>query len=207
MIRIITLLIALACNVVTAQSQYETNMKQALTLWDENKPGEASVLFEKIAGTEKSNWLPSYYVALVNTTEALKTKDKEKLSALLVKAQAAQDIAMALSPNNAELLVNQARIHLANIIADPMRNGMTLSGLVDDLYSKAVSIAPNNPRVVFCKAEFDMGYARYFGNDTKPMCADVERAVALFANFKPETQFSPNWGKKRAEETLKECKG
>ena len=206
MIRIITLIILFVCNGVSAQSQYETGMQNAFALWGENKPTEASALFERIAGAEKTNWLPSYYVALVNTTEAFQTKDKEKISALLTKAQAAQDNAMALSPNNAELLVMQAMIHTAWIVYDPMNNGMKLSGKVNEIYTKALVLAPDNPRVVFSKAEFEIGSAAYFGNDIAPMCKEVERAVALFATFKPETPFSPKWGKERAEEALKKCK-
>jgi len=55
---------------------------------------EASDLFERIASAEKSNWLPNYYVALVNTTTAFGTKDKDKVNLLLSKAQKALDIEM-----------------------------------------------------------------------------------------------------------------
>jgi len=205
MIRIITLLVAFVCNFAAAQTQYETGMQKAFALWEEDKPTEASAVFEKIASVEKDNWLPSYYVALVNTTEAFKTKDKEKINALLIKAQAAQDAAVVLSPNNAELLVLQAMIHTAKIVANPMSHGMRLSPVVNELYAKALIIAPDNPRVVLNKAKFDIGTAKFFGNDTKPMCAQLERAVTLFANFKPETPFSPKWGRESAEEVLKEC--
>ena len=205
MIRAITFFIFFVCNVITAQSQYETGMKQAFALWDENKAVEASALFERIAAAEKNNWLPLYYVALVNTTEAFKTKDKQTISALLAKAQSAQDSATALSPNNAELLVMQAMIHTAWIVADPMTNGMKLSAPTRELYAKALIIAPNNPRVVFNKAQFEIGSAKFFGNDTKPMCAEIERSIGLFVNFKPETLFSPKWGKERAEAALLEC--
>ena len=206
MIRAITLFILFMCNVISAQSQYESGMQKALGLWGENKPAEASALFERIAAAEKTNWLPSYYVALVNTTEAFKTKDKAAVAALLAKAQTAEDNATALSPNNAELLVMQAMIHTAWIAFDPMTNGMKLSGPVMELYDKAQTLAPANPRVVFCRAEFEMGAASYFGNDTKPICAEIERSLGLFAGFKPETPFSPKWGKDRAEAMLKECK-
>ncbi|KGO92975.1 tetratricopeptide repeat protein [Flavobacterium subsaxonicum] len=205
MIRLITMIIVFVCSTVSAQSQYETGMKKAFSLWEENKSSEASALFERIAAAEKNNWLPSYYVALVNTTEAFQTKDKEKISALLIKAQAAQDNAVAISPNNAELLVMQAMIHTAWIVYDPMTNGMKLSGTVNEIYEKAIALAPNNPRVVFSKAEFEIGASRYFGSDTAPMCKEVERAIGLFATFEPETPFSPKWGKDRAEQALKEC--
>ncbi|MXN89877.1 hypothetical protein GR160_01440 [Flavobacterium sp. Sd200] len=206
MIRIITILIAFVCNIAAAQSQYENGMQKAFTLWGDNKPTEASALFERIAAVEKNNWLPSYYVALVNTTEAFKTKDKQTINALLVKAQTALDNAVVISADNAELLVVQAMIHTAKIVADPMNNGMKLSPVVTELYDKALKLAPNNPRVVFNKAQFEMGSAQFFGSSTKPMCEQIERSVTLFANFKPETPFHPKWGKENAEEALKECK-
>lgn len=205
MIRIITTMFLFICSLAGAQSQYETGMKKAFTLWGEDKATEASAMFERIASVEKNNWLPSYYVALVNTTEAFKTKDREKIAALLAKAQTAQDNATAIAPDNAELLVMQATIYTAWVVYDPMTNGMKMSGKINELYTKAQLLDPKNPRAVFGKAEYALGSAKYFGSDTKPICAEVERAVGLFANFKPETPFSPDWGKDRAEQTLKEC--
>lgn len=206
MTRVITIIILFVCNIVCAQSQYEQGMKKAFGLWGEGKDAEASALFERIAAVEKDNWLPNYYVAFINTIQAFQTQDKDKINALLTKAQTAQDEASALSPDNPELIVMQAMIYTAWIVYDPMTNGMKYSTKGNQLYAKALALAPNNPRVVFSKAEFEMGGAAYFGQDTAPMCKEVERAVGLFATFKPETPFHPSWGKERAEEKLKECK-
>jgi hypothetical protein len=74
-----------------------------------------------------------------------------------------------------------------------------------ETYGKALAIAPNNPRAVFGKAEYEIGGAKYFGTDTKPMCTEINRSIELFAKFKPETSFSPKWGLERALEAQKEC--
>lgn len=206
MTKIITTIAFFICSLVAGQSQYEKGMSQALQLWGEGKSTEASALFERIASAEKDNWLPNYYVALVNTTEAFKTKDKEKISALLTKAQSSLDIEVAKYPNNVELMVVQAMIHTAWIVYDPMTNGMRLSSTVVGIYTKASFLAPENPRVVSGKAEFEIGGAKYFGTDIKPLCAQIEKSIELFAKFKPETPFSPTWGLERAQETLKGCK-
>lgn len=205
MIRAITVIILFVCHTVCGQSQYETGMQKAFALWGEGKSAEASALFERIAAAEKDNWLPNYYVALVNTTTAFQTKDKEQVNALLTKAQEAYDKADLISPDNAELLVMQAMIHTAWIAFDPMTNGMKLSPVVKQLYTKAKTLAPENPRVVFCAAEFDMGGAAFFGQDTTPMCAEVERSITLFNNFKAEEAFYPQWGLDRAQATLAKC--
>lgn len=205
MIKLITTITLFICTLATAQSQYEKGMSQALQLWNEGKSTEASALFERIASAEKDNWLPNYYVAFVNTTESFKTKDKEKINALLTKAQSVLDIETVKYPKNVELMVAQAMIHTAWIVYDPMTNGMRLSSTIMGIYTKAQFLAPENPRVVFGKAEFEIGGAKYFGTDTKPLCKEIEKSIKLFANFKPETPFSPTWGLKRAEEALKQC--
>lgn len=207
MTRVITSLVLFICSMVFAQAptQYEQGMGKALGLWKEGKSTEATAIFERIASVEKTNWLPNYYVALINTIETFKSEDKSKNPAYLEKAQTALDDANAISPNNPELMVVQALIYTAWIVQDPMANGMKYSSKAMEQYYKAQAIAPENPRVVFSKAEFEIGGAKYWGKDTKPMCAEVERSIGLFAKFKPETAFHPNWGLDRAKEVLATC--
>ena len=202
---IITTAMLLTAFFTQAQSQFEQGMNKAFELWKTGNPTEASAMFERIASVEKDNYLPNYYVALVNTTTAFQEKDKEKVAALLNKAQESVDIEFAKDPENAEILVMQALIYTAWISSDPMTNGMKLSGKVMEMYGKAEKLAPENPRVVFGKAEFEIGGARYFKQDTKPMCAQIDKAITLFSNFKPESVYHPNWGLDRALQAQKEC--
>jgi len=206
MTKIIVVFVLFISSLVSAQGQFEQGMGKAFQLWGEGKNKEASDMFERIAAAEKTSWLPNYYVALVNTTTAFGTKDKEEINLLLTKSQNALDLEMIKTPNNPELLVMQAMIYTAYIAFDPMTNGKKYSGTVMGLYSKAQGIAPENPRVVFGKAEFEIGGAKFWGTDTKPMCAQIEKAIGLFATFKPETPFSPKWGLERAQAALKNCK-
>jgi hypothetical protein len=194
------------CSLLTAQTQFEQGMGKAMQLWGEGKDSEAVATFERIASVEKTNWLPNYYIAFVNTISAFNTKDKEKVNALLTKAQDAIDNASLIIPNNAEIMVVQAMLYTAILVQDPMTNGQKYSGLVMEQYAKALVINPNNPRAVFSKAEFEIGGAKYWGTDTKPMCDAIAKSIELFANFKPETQFHPKWGADRAKEALENCK-
>jgi tetratricopeptide (TPR) repeat protein len=206
MTKIITIITLFVTSLFFGQGKYEEGMGKAFQLWKEGNNTEASAMFERIASAEKNNWLPNYYVGLVNVTTAFTTQDKEKLSALLDKAQDAIDAELAKTPENPELLVVQAMIYTAWIVYDPMANGQKYGAKAMQVYEQAIKIAPENPRVVFCKAEFEIGGAKFWGADIKPICAEVDRAIALFATFKPENQFSPSWGLDRALETQKECK-
>ncbi len=203
----VLIILALAISgLIQGQENYEQGMDQAFLLWEEGKNDEASALFEKVGSTEKENWLPNYYVALVNTTSAFKTQDFNKMNDLLSKAQTSLDNELAENPNNVELLVMQAMIHTAWIAFDPMSYGQKLSPSVMRLYAKAEAIAPNNPRLILSKARFEMGTAQFFGSDIKPICTQIERSVELFDNFKAETKYSPNWGKDQALAILNNCK-
>lgn len=194
-------------SLLQAQTTYENGMNKAFSLWKEGKVTEASNMFERISTAEKDNWLPSYYAAQVLIIDGFsKLKDKEVLDAQLKKAQTFLDEASTRSKNNPEIMVLQAMLHTVYVASDGATYGMTLSVKIVSLYTKAAEIAPDNPRVVLSKAEWDMGSAKYFGQDTKPFCEQIEKSLELFANFKPESAYHPNWGKERAEQLSKDCK-
>ena len=191
---------------VTAQSQYEKGMTKAFELWGQGNPTEASNLFERIAKAEKDNWIPSYYVGYINIMTSFGIKDEAKLNAQLEKAGEYLDNALLLSPNNAEIMIIQALKNTAYIAFDGQKYGMTLSAKNAAIYEKAIKVAPNNPRVMLGKAEWDMGAARFFGKSTEPYCKDIAKALEIFkTEEKSEVKFAPSWGKERAEQVLEQC--
>jgi hypothetical protein len=194
----------LVSGILNAQTNYEKGMQKAFELWKTN-PTEASNLFERIAEAESENWLPSYYAAQINIVQSFGIKDEDILNAQLSKAQTLLDGAKSISKDNSEILVLQALLYTAWVAYDGATYGMTLSGQISALYAQAEQLAPDNPRVILNKAEWGMGSARFFGQDTSPFCKDIERATELFANFKPESPFHPNWGKERSEQMLNSC--
>jgi hypothetical protein len=189
---------------VNAQ-QYEQGMGKALGFWKEGKSIDALAILERIALTEKDNWLPNYYIALICTNEAFNPSNKDKINTLLSKADEVLALELGKNPNNAELLLLQAMSKTALLASDPMTYGMTLSPKIAGIYARVSVIAPENPRVVFCKAEFEMGVAKWTGADVKKLCDDVEKSIGLFATFKDETPFYPRWGLDRAQANLKNC--
>ncbi len=192
--------------ILSAQSNYHKGMEKAFELWKNNQLPEAEQLFERIAAAEPDTWLPSYYSAQMNSLKTWGEKDASKVKAQLEKAQNFLNDAMAIEKDNADLLVMQAQI-LTNWVAfDGMTYGMKYSAKITDLYNKAYALAPNNPMVVLGRAEWNMGSARFFGQDIKPFCKDVEKAIQLFVNFKPESPFHPNWGRERAQQVADSCK-
>lgn len=203
---IMTLVISLTLSQSSAQTNFEKGMAKAFELWKANKWDDAENMFERIAKAEKDQWLPNYYIAQMNSLKSWNVKDETVLKAQLDKAQEHLDIAMTKSEENAELLVMQAQIYINWVAFDGATYGMKYASKVAQLYEKAVKLEPTNPRAVFCKADWAMGSAKYFGKDTAPYCKDIEASIKLFDTFKPETDFHPNWGKERAEQVAEACK-
>ena len=201
---IITLLII--TGITQAQTNFENGMTKAFQLWEADKTDEAENMFERIAKAEPEEWLPNYYIAQINSIKSWNVKDESVLKGQLDKAQEHLDMAMTKNEDNVELLVMQAQV-LTNWVAfDGMTYGMKYSGKVNQLYAKASELAPNNPRVVFSKAAWNMNSAKYFGKDTAPYCQEIEASIELFNTFKATSEFHPNWGQKRAKQSLDACK-
>ncbi|WP_055448395.1 hypothetical protein [Lacinutrix mariniflava] len=211
MYRLALIIIMLVTSQVQAQtpteSKYQTSMQKAMALWQENKTEDAVNLFERIASAEQDNWLPSYYAAQVLILDGFTImQDTKKLNAQLLRAQDFINDATTNSKNNPEILVMQAILYTVYVASDGAKYGMTMAPKVEQFYMKAQKLDPANPRVVLNKAEWNMGSARYFGQDTKPFCKEFDKALELFVNFKPESEFHPNWGKERAEAMIQSCK-
>lgn len=204
--QLIIIILLLVSSIGSAQTNFEKGMQKAFELWQDGKTDEAQNMFERIANAESEEWLPHYYIAQINSLKSWNVKDEAVLKAQLDKAQEHLNSAMAISKDNPELMVMQAQV-LTNWVAfDGMTYGMKYSAKISELYRKAYELDPNNPRVAFGKAEWGMGSAQYFGQDTTPYCEEMERSIELFTNFKPESAIHPNWGKERAEEVVKSCK-
>ena len=189
---------------VTAQSPYEKGMTKALSLWQQGKNNEATNLFERIANAEKDNWIPYYYAGFVTTLSSFEIKDEAKLKVNLEKAASFLDKAAAISSNNPEIMIAQALVNTAYIAFDGQKYGMTLSGKNVQIYTKALKIAPNNPRVILSKAEWDIGGAKFFGQPIDGFCKDIKRAIELYKEEKQTKKFFPYGSIERAEQVLKE---
>ncbi|SDB23011.1 hypothetical protein SAMN03097699_0201 [Flavobacteriaceae bacterium MAR_2010_188] len=200
-------LVMLATTIATnAQNNYETTVGSALELMQKGEMLKAEGIFERVSQAETDQWLPHYYVAHINNLLSWGEQDQQQLKSKLDKAQSEIEKAMAISPNNPELLVMQAQILTNWVSHDGQTYGMMYSAKINELYGKAAQIAPNNPRVVYCKAQWDMGSAKYFGKDVTPYCDQINTSLELFANFKPESSISPNWGEEQANQLSKQCK-
>jgi len=203
---VVALIISFVSSQIDAQTNFEKGMTKAFELWQADKTDQAENMFERIAKAEPEEWLPNYYIAQINSLKSWNEKDEAILKSQLDKSQEHLDLAISKSENNAELLVMQAQVYTNWVAFDGMTYGMKYGAKIAELYNKAYELAPTNPRVSFGKAEWGMGSAKYFGQETAPYCKEIEASIELFDTFKAKSKFYPNWGKERAEQVVKQCK-
>lgn len=202
-------LIAICISTVTiAQTNYEKGMRKAMELWDADKLDEASNLFERIATAEKDNWLPSYYVAQIAIVKNWKDFENQKEATLKLNLDNAQEyvnMMRTLDIKNPYADYLQAQLYTVWVAYDGMKYGMKYAGTIGELYQKMVNKEPDNPIFIAGKAQWDMGSAKYFGSTIEPYCTALQRAITLFATFKPATEFHPSYGLKGAQEAAMDC--
>ena len=203
---IIIIALLIISGITQAQTNFEKGMSKAFELWQDGKTDEAQNMFERIAKAEPTEWLPDYYIAQINSLKSWSEKNPSTLKAQLDKAQKHIDAAITKSEDNAEILIMQAQIYTNWVVFDGMTYGMKYGGKIAELYEEASELEPENPRAAFCKADWAMGSAKYFGKDTAPYCKDIEASLELFDTFKPESALHPNWGKERAVQVAEDCK-
>lgn len=182
-----------------AQSPYDAGMTEAFELWRNEKPTEAANLFERIAKAENDNWLPYYYASQVKIVQSFPMTQPAMKEQLLNEAQELLDEAKGQGGDEVELLVLQAMLHTARLTVDPAVYAMKLSPVITDLYTKASKLAPENPRLALSRTEWNMGSARYFGEDPKVYCPDLKDGLKLFEKEERSPMIAPAWGKERLQ--------
>ncbi len=206
MIRLVlALCIYLVSQVTFSQSKFEQSMQQAFQLMHEKKYDQAANLFERIGNAEPTHWLPYYHLSLLKTRTTFGMKDATKIESQLKIAEKFVDKADKISPNNSEIYVLKAFINVAKIASNPMVYGASLSGKTTELYQKAIALDKTNPRAQSGLIDFKMGAARFFKQDLKPLCKELQQSLELYDNFKPISKLHPNWGRERVVEVLKSC--
>lgn len=177
---------------------YETEMSKGLDLWKNNKPWEATAIFERIIENNPDKWLPYYYIAQIHISSSFTESDAEALEMKLEKAQVYLDKGMQVSKDNAELFALQGHLYSAKIVSDPQKYGRALSEKAMRTYTKAVKLDPENPRVKLAAIEWNIGSAKYLGGSVASNCEALEKTIELFTNFKAKEPFYPTRGKERA---------
>ena len=195
----------MTASIVNSQSQYESGMQKAFGLWQEGKSTEAVALFERIGQAEKDNWIPIYHAANVLIASQFQLEDQVMKNSMLEKAKGIIAEAHKRSPKNSEITTLEGLLYTGYVAMDPGTFGMKYSPMIMQLHSTAVALDPNNPRALANKIEYEMGSARFFGNDLAPYCVKMKEILPKFENQKSDVPFAPSYGIERARQVAESC--
>ncbi len=202
----ILLLACLSLLGFSAQGQsYEKAMKEGFDLWDENEDEKAVALFQRIAQAEPDQWLPSYYAANVDIVHAFNHAQEEQVEPLLQRAMGNIAEAKRRSPDNSEITTLEGSLYTAYVTMNPAVYGRKYSGKIMRLHEEAIEQNPNNPRAHMNLIEYEMGYARFMGQDMSAQCDLMKTVVVLYDEYETEEPFAPKYGKERALNILENC--
>ena len=184
---------------------YDQGMQKAFGLWEENKAMEASALFERIGEAEKDNWIPYYHAANALISSSFNMEDKSKRNEVLKKAKTIIETAHKLSPDNSELITLEGVLYTGYVAMDPETYGMQYSSKIMGLHGKALELDPKNPRAQLNKIEYEIGTARFFGQDLGTFCGPLSKTRPLFENQDSSVPYAPSYGIQRLDPIMAQC--
>lgn len=201
------LLSLLFLTVAIADDKYEKEIKKNLEKIDDCKtPNDFIKLannFERIAVAEKDKWLPYYYSAFVYVLASYTDSVNSRKDIYLDKAFKFNGIADSLMPNNSEIYTLKGMISQARMQIDPMNRWQKYGADATANLTKAMQIDTLNPR-----PEYLIGVGTYytpqqFGGGPQTAKPILEKSLAKYEKFIPESEIAPNWGRENLEEILK----
>jgi len=210
----ITIALFLSVNFLFAQSEkYTAAMTESIKDFSvsENKepvPAEWQALanrFERIASAEPKEWLPRYYATYAYSMLAFFGKNTTEKDQMVDKAEALLKEAVAIAGENSELMLLDAQVHQARMLADPQSRYQTEGPLFEASLKKAEALSPDNPRVYLMKGSNLYYTPEQFGGGKKVAKPILEKAVEKFATFQPAGPLFPNWGQGQAGYMLGEA--
>lgn len=195
-----------------AQSEkYTAAMKKNLAAMDTAFSSPASLIslansFERIATTEKNQWLPYYYAAFLQVNAGIMDQDRSKADAIADKATALLNAADSLSPNNSEISCVKSVIASCHMLVNPQERWMQYGQESAKQLETAIQQDPTNPRPNFLKGQGLKYTPEQFGGGCATAKPELETALQKYNAFKPASDISPNWGKQIVEQLLSDCK-
>ena len=190
---------------ICAQSKYEQGMTKAFDLIEQNKIDQAVALFERISKAETDNWIPTYHATHTLVWSSFNITDEEQRLNVLERAKQLLKETYKRSPNNPEVLSLEAKLLTSYMAFDPATYGMMYAMKIEGINQRAYQLAPDNPRVLVGKIQYDAGKAQFFGEDITPYCEEMKEIIPKFKTEENQVTFAPSHGLREAEGFISQC--
>ena len=169
---------------------------------------DISNAFERIAETEKNQWLAFYYAAHAQVLHGymLAQTNPAALDPIADKAEQLINKAEALEKNNSEITCVKSMIAQLRMMVNPMQRFQQYGTLMNEYLEKAKQQDPANPRPYALQSQSLFYTPAQFGGGCATAKPIAEQGMKLEEAFKPKTELHPKWGKQQFEMVLNGCK-
>jgi tetratricopeptide (TPR) repeat protein len=195
-------------NVMAQQPNFESAIKETLTLLDSAKtPADMQQVigrFTRITQAENNRWEAFYYLAYTQIYFSFWEKDGDKKDAILDEAQKSIDKALKVNGDKSELYALQGYLYQGRIQVSSMR-GMTYSPKAAEVLEKAIKENPENPRAYFLLGQNIYYTPSMFGGGSKNALPKFQKAKELFEKFNGNSGIEPKWGVKLNQRMIDNC--
>ncbi len=192
-----------------AQSNYQKGMSKGMEMLKAAKTAEdflnVSNHFERVSNVEKEEWAPIYWNAYVTMIAAMNSQKESQQDELYDKALMLVDKLEGKEIDQSEFYTLKAYVTLMRISVSPMTRAPLGTPAAMEMLEKAQKLNPSNPRPFYVQGQNTFYTPEFFGGGKKAAKPLLEQAVKLYYQEKTAEDFSPRWGKGRAESLLKEC--
>lgn len=185
---------------------YKENIKKDIILFESAKSANdftyAANCFEKLAMTEKKEWLPFYYAGLCNVLAAFEKQNKD-IDTYCDKAEVFSRKADSLSKNNSEISVLKSMITAARINVNKEQRGQKFGLMASKFAAEALKLDETNPRAHFVKGKAILNTPAALGGGAKKAKPIFESVLEKIKTYKSESNLYPSWGRAEAEQEIK----
>lgn len=203
--------IILASITLFAQSEkYQSAMKKNIALLD-SAFNNASLFvslsnnFERIATSEKNQWLPYYYAAYCKVNYGFMQADVSQNDPIAATASQLISKADSLQPNNSEISCIKSMIASMQMMVNPQARFMQYGAVSQKAMAAAMLQDTTNPRPYMLKGQGLKYTPEAFGGGCKAAAIPLATAIIKYDAFKPATDLMPTWGKAYTQKLVSEC--
>lgn len=191
---------------VSQSVSYKENLKKDIALFESAKTASdfiyAANCFEKLAVTEKKEWLAFYYAGLCDALAAFEKQNKD-IDTYCDKADAFARKADSLSKNNSEIAVLKSMIAAARINVNKAQRGQKFGLMASKFAAEALKLDEANPRAHFVKGKAILNTPPTLGGGEKKAKPIFESVLEKIKTYKSDSNLYPSWGREEAEKELK----
>ncbi len=198
----LALLVTVATTAFAQSDKYVKAMEPKVAALDTTRNGavllDLANTFERIATSEKTQWLPYYYAALAQTNfgysklEGGMSGDPAVIDPVADKAETLLGEAEKLSANNSEIFIVRKMIASLRMLVDPQSRYMTYGPAAAQALETAKKLNPENPRVYLLEGQDKYFTPEQFGGSKEEAKKLYQKPHVVYLTLNVEHSVFPS---------------